>query len=88
MIPVGQGGHDLLAEILENLLHRLALRRALGRECVHQVSRLSVRQHRIRTLPGEIVGNPIDYLMAVSAKLFRAQGIALLGNILRVAHHP
>ena len=72
MAPVSQRRSDQSIEIRNDLFHRLAFSRRNGGQFCFQVSRLNGRQHRTLIDVLEVIGDPIDQLMAKTTKVFLA----------------
>src|SRR6185312_15159067 len=78
MIPLREAGHDQLAEIAQDRVHRLALGRTCGWQLLRDIPGSSIRQHREFANIAEIIGHPVDRLVAEPPELFRAQLARLL----------
>ncbi len=74
VVPVGDGGHDEAVEIGQDGLHGLACFGAVGRQRVGELAGLDGRKHGIALGVSEIIGDPIDRLIAVAAEFVGSHG--------------
>ena len=58
MVPVGEPGNDVLLEVGEDRLKRLALVGRRARQRPHQIARLRAREHRIAARLAEVRLDP------------------------------
>ena len=68
MVPVGDGRHDEAIEIGEDGLHGLAALGTAGGQSVGELAGLDGRKHGVALGMSEIIGDPIDRLVAVAAE--------------------
>ena len=78
MPPVGDARDDLIAEVLQDGLERLALGGGGGREGSAKIARRDRRDDGAGFYVAEIIGQPVDDLVTVTAKLVVVRGATSL----------
>ncbi len=73
-------GHDVLVEVLEDRVERLAGFRRVRWQRAHEIPGLHLREHRKTLGSGEVVGQPVDDAVAFAAEglgIHVAEGVAV-----------
>jgi hypothetical protein len=77
MIPLGDSGKDLAAEVIEDGVEALALLRSLGGKGVDEFAGLHGGQDGIAANIPKVLGNPLHAVMRGVAKVFDVAGPGL-----------